>query len=202
MRRGKEIFIADDDEGVRNVLFFALRQTGWRVKTFADGASLLAATLEKVPDCILLDVNMPKMSGIDALKQLRGQGYDGPTIMISGVGEIPIAVEAMRHGAVDFIQKPFRAPDIVGQVGKIVEERQGGADSDTNKILQRYPHRHKLTAREVDVLAQMVRGASTKEAALALRISPRTIEVHRSNIFEKTGARNSVDLVRLVLGAS
>jgi FixJ family two-component response regulator len=196
-----EIFIADDDHGVRDAVYFAARHAGWIARTFADGASLLAATCNQTPACILLDVNMPGMSGLEILKRLREQRCEAPIFMISGVGDIPTAVEAIRTGAVDFIQKPFKADELIRQLAPAVERSRAPQHRGAGPLPSRFRGRELLTPRETEVLTEVVSGASTKEVGRTLGVSPRTVEVHRSNILQKLGARNSMELMRIVLGA-
>lgn len=198
--RPNEIFIADDDAGVRDAVYFAARHSGWIARTFADGPTLLAATTTQSPACILLDVNMPGMTGLDVLKELRRQRYNRPVIMISGVGDVPMAVEAIRNGAADFIQKPFKVSDILLRLAPAMEDAPLPADCAVPAPPQRFPGSERLTPREIEVLAEVVKGASAKEAGRALGISPRTVEVHRSNILHKLGVKNALELMRVVLG--
>jgi FixJ family two-component response regulator len=195
-----EIFVVDDDPAVRDVLTTMFSRDGFHVTNFADGASLLATTRIRTPICIILDVQIPGQSGLDILKELNAQDYPAPIFIISGQGDIAMAVDAIKNGALDFIEKPFRAGDIVMRVRDAIEahgRRQGEADP-SNASLFHFPGREPLTRREQDVLTQIVAGASSKEAGRQLGISPRTIEVHRARIMAKLGAKNAADLVRIV----
>jgi FixJ family two-component response regulator len=195
-----EIFVVDDDPAVRDVLTTVFSRDGFHVTNFADGASLLATTRLRTPICIILDVHIPGQSGLDILKELNAQDYPAPIFIISGQGDIAMAVDAIKNGALDFIEKPFRAGDIVMRVRDAIEahgRRQGEADP-SNASLFHFPGREPLTRREQDVLTQIVAGASSKEAGRQLGISPRTIEVHRARIMAKLGAKNAADLVRIV----
>jgi FixJ family two-component response regulator len=195
-----EIFVVDDDPAVRDVLTTVFSRDGFHVTNFADGASLLATTRIRTPICIIIDVHIPGQSGLDILKELNAQDYPAPIFIISGQGDIAMAVDAIKNGALDFIEKPFRAGDIVMRVRDAIEahgRRQGEADP-SNASLFHFPGREPLTRREQDVLTQIVAGASSKEAGRQLGISPRTIEVHRARIMAKLGAKNAADLVRIV----
>jgi FixJ family two-component response regulator len=195
-----EIFVVDDDPAVRDVLTTVFSRDGFHVTNFADGASLLATTRIRTPICIILDVQIPGQSGLDILKELNAQDYPAPIFIISGQGDIAMAVDAIKNGALDFIEKPFRAGDIVVRVRDAIEahgRRHGEADP-SNASLFHFPGREPLTRREQDVLTQIVAGASSKEAGRQLGISPRTIEVHRARIMAKLGAKNAADLVRIV----
>jgi FixJ family two-component response regulator len=140
------------------------------------------------------------MSGLDILRELNAQQYAAPIFIISGVGDIPMAVEAIKNGALDFIEKPFDAATVVTRVREAVEAWARRAKSDSGTaLLSAFPGHDLLTSRERDVLAQIAAGSSNKQAGRELGISPRTIEVHRARIMEKLGAKNAADLVRIVL---
>jgi len=196
-----DIFIVDDDQSVRDALAMVLTLEGYQVTSFGEGASFLAAARAHVPACVLLDVNMPGRSGLDILRELNAQDYAAPIFIISGQGDIPMAVDAIKNGAFDFIEKPFDAASVVQRVRESIEawarRRDGGTLSDI--MATQFLGRELLTPREGEVLAQIAAGASNKEAGRVLGISPRTIEVHRARIMEKLGAKNAADLVRIVM---
>ena len=198
-----EIFVVDDDPAVRETLSVVLSAGGYQVICFADGAALLAVARTRTPSCILLDVHIPGKSGLDILKELHGEDYPAPIFMISGQGDIAMAVSAIKNGALDFIEKPFRGSEIVGRVDEAIgayARRQ--AHHTASKIASlHFPGREPLTRREREVLEQFASGASNKEAGRQLGISPRTIEDHRANIMKKLGARNAADLIRIVMSA-
>ena len=197
-----EIFVVDDDPAVRDTLSMVLSAGGYQVICFADGAALLAVARTRTPACILLDVHIPGKSGLDILRELRGEDYPAPIFMISGQGDITMAVSAIKNGALDFIEKPFRGSEIVGRldeaIGAYARRQEGNAAKAT---ALHFPGREPLTRREREVLEQFAAGASNKEAGRQLGISPRTIEDHRANIMKKLGARNAADLIRIVLTA-
>jgi two-component system response regulator FixJ len=198
-----EIFVVDDDALVRGAIDAVLSREGYHVTGFAEGTSFLAAARARTPTCIILDVKMPGQSGLEILKDLNAQQYPAPIFIISGEGDIPMAVEAIKSGALDFIQKPFDGPTLVTQVREAVEAwgrraRGGGGDI----LSKQFPGHDLLTARERDVLGQIAAGSSNKQAGRELGISPRTIEVHRARIMEKLGAKNAADLVRIVMSDS
>jgi FixJ family two-component response regulator len=200
----REVFIVDDDALVLNALTLVLSREGYRVTGFGEGASFLVAAKSRTPTCIILDVQMPGQSGLDILRELNAQHYPAPIFIISGVGDIPMAVEAIKNGALDFIEKPFDASTVVTRVRDAVEawarraQRGGGGDV----LSKAFPGHDLLTSRERDVLGQIAAGSSNKQAGRELGISPRTIEVHRARIMEKLGAKNAADLVRIVLTES
>jgi len=192
-----EVFVVDDDPMVLNALSIFLSREGYQVSGFSEGASFLDAAKSRTPICIILDVHMPGQTGLDLLKELKAQEYPAPIFIVSGSGDIPMAVEAIKNGAFDFIEKPVKASTVVTRVREAVEawsRRKGNGN-----LPQAFPGREQLTSRERDVLAQIAAGSSNKEAGRELGISPRTIEVHRARIMEKLGARNAADLMRIVL---
>jgi FixJ family two-component response regulator len=199
-----EIFVVDDDPAVRETLSVVLSAGGYQVICFADGAALLAVARTRTPSCILLDVHIPGKSGLDILNELHGEDYPAPIFMISGQGDITMAVTAIKSGALDFIEKPFRGSEIVARLEEAIGAYQRRhSESTASKIASlHFPGREPLTRREREVLAQFSSGASNKEAGRELGISPRTIEDHRANIMKKLGARNAADLIRIVMTAS
>jgi FixJ family two-component response regulator len=198
-----EIFVVDDDPAVRETLSLVLSAGGYEVICFADGAALLAIARSKTPACILLDVHIPGKSGLDILKELHGEDYPAPIFMISGQGDITMAVRAIKNGALDFIEKPFRGSEIVERLNDAIGayQRRRAENSAPEIGSLHFPGREPLTRREREVLEQFTAGSSNKEAGRALGISPRTIEDHRANIMKKLGARNAADLIRIVMTA-
>jgi len=196
-----EIFVMDDDAAVRETLSLALQEEGYDVICFADGAALLSLARNRIPACIFLEVRLPGKSGLDILKQLRAKDYPAPIFIVSGQGDIPMAVDAIRNGALDFIEKPCRSSEIIARVKAAV----GGlsqfhrSDDNSNVCSLHLPGCEPLTRREREVLARLAVGASNKEAAQQLGLSPRTIEGHRSNIMKKIGVRNAAELIHRVL---
>lgn len=187
----REIFVVDDDAALRQTLALLLTAAGYRVSQYADASSFLAAARSSKPACVLLDVNLPDCSGLEALRTLHAENYSVPTLMISGASDIATAVEALKVGAVDFIEKPIEREALLARVRDALPQSAG----KTSDVLAQ------LTRRERDVLAQITAGASNKEAAQRLGISPRTVEVHRARVMEKLCARNTAHLVRIALGA-
>jgi len=197
------VYVVDDDASVRDALSVMLTLEGFQVFGFADGDSLLAAVRQHQPDCVILDVHMPGRSGLDILKELHQRQNAVPLFIISGQGDIPMAVDAIKNGALDFIEKPFRGSEIVARLDEAIgayARRQKQA-SGSNVATLHFPGREPLTRREREVLEQFTSGASNKEAGRTLGISPRTIEDHRANIMKKLGAKNAADLVRIVMTA-
>jgi len=194
-----EIFIVDDDPAIRKLLSTVFERAGYQVTCFAEGASLLAAARAVTPTCIILDINIPGRSGLDILKQLNAEDYPAPIFMISGQGDVPMVVDAIKNGALDYIEKPFLPSEVVKRVKESIEARSHRSTNAANPRSFRFPGREPLSSRECDVLAQIVAGASSKEAGRELGVSPRTIEFHRARIIEKVGAKNTADLIRIVM---
>lgn len=192
-----EMAVVDDDPAVRDSLVTIFDLEGWRTRAFPDGESFLSEVKRMKIDCVLLDVHMPGRSGLEVLEALGGHNYQAPVFMISGQGDIPMAVNAIKAGAHDFLEKPFDAEEVIGRVREAVHKRRKAAENGS-KLGLRFNGADLLTPRERDVLEQIAHGASNKEAGRELGISPRTIEVHRARIMEKLGARNTADLVRIV----
>jgi len=193
-----EIFIVDDDPSVRAALALVLSDEGFQVTSFEGGEAFLNAARVRTPGCVLIDVHLPDCSGLDVLRRLDAQRYPAPILVISGQGDIPTAIDAIRNGALDFIEKPFDLGAVAARVRDAIHawanlNHNGGLTGD-------FPGHERLTARERDVLERIAAGASNKEAGRELGISPRTIEVHRARIMEKLAAKNAADLVRIVLG--
>jgi len=198
-----EIFVVDDDPAVRETLSVVLSVSGYEVVCFADGAAFLEVARNRTPAALLLDVHIPGKSGLDILRELHGEDYPAPIFMISGQGYIAMAVSAIKNGALDFIEKPFRGTDLVTRLDEAIDAyaRRQEKTSPSRIATLQFPGREPLTRREREVLEQFTGGASNKEAGRTLGISPRTIEDHRANIMKKLGARNAADLVRIVMTA-
>ena len=194
-----EIFILDDEADVRETLCIILAAGGYSPVCFADETGLMEALRRRSPSGVLLDVNLPGRSGLDILKDLAA--YHAPVLMISGQGDIPTAVAAIKDGAIDFIQKPFKSKEILDRIGTIV----ASFPPDRGKALERkissmnFPGREPLTRRERDVLQLVATGSSNKEIGETLGISYRTVEEHRSNIMHKLGTKNIAELLIAVL---
>jgi two-component system response regulator FixJ len=198
---GREIYIVDDDPMVRDVLSEVFAQAGYRAISFVDGASFVTAARERVPACVILDIYMPGRSGLEILRDLDASNYPAPIFVASGRGDIPSAVEAIKNGAFDFIEKRLDADSLVKRVSDAItarsQRRQNHNGADT--IPDSFPGSDLLTRREREVLALIVASATNREAATSLGISQRTVEIHRAHIMHKLGAKNSVDLARKVI---
>ncbi len=193
------VFIVDDDESVRDALSLLLRIEGYLPRAFGDAGAFLDAVRQQQPCCIILDLNLPDEPGLRVLRQLAAiRTPSPPVVVISGHGDIATAVAAMKFGAVDFLEKPFAANAMIARVRDAVAVYRRAREVHIEGLTD-FAGRHLLTCRERDVLLQVARGASNKEAGRRLGISPRTVEVHRARIMDKLGARNTADLMRIVL---
>ena len=195
----REIFVVDDDPTVHDVLSVALTLDGHRVVSFSDGNSFLAAASTQRPACVLLDINMPDRSGLDILKEIDAKKYPAPILMISGRGDVPAVVDAIKSGALDFIEKPFEIGAVVGRVHEAMTVGFRSLDEAISLLDRQFAGHDLLTPREYQVLTHIAGGASNKEVGRNLGISMRTVEVHRAHIMEKLNAKNAADLVRIVL---
>jgi two-component system, LuxR family, response regulator FixJ len=198
-----EVFLVDDDATLCELLSAKLNQAGFCTTSFTDAQSFVDAARRRTPACVVLDIYMPKRSGIDLVKELRGKKYPAPIIVMSAKITVPLAVEAMVMGAFDIIEKPFEPDAFVASVHNVIERwRQKSADdSEAESFSMNFPGAQRLTAREQEVLAEIVAASSNKEAGRHLGLSPRTIEVHRAHIMMKLCTKNTVDLVRFVLSS-
>lgn len=195
------IFIVEDDRDLRDVLAVLLTQAGYQTTSFADAGSFLAAAADAAPDLVLLDIELPGLSGLDTLVRLDACNFRAPVVILSGKREIPVVVDAMKRGAHDFIEKPFTIQHLTERVRAAIEKsRDAGGDTAGRPSLPSFAGRELLTPREFEVLAVVVHGASSKEAGRQLGISPRTVEVHRSRIMEKLRVKNTAALIRIVFG--
>ena len=192
------VFVVDDDEGVRNSLRFLLKSVGLAAHAFGSASEFLATYRPSQPGCLVLDVRMPGMSGLELQEQLNLRGAVIPVIFITGHGDIPMAVEAMQQGAFDFLQKPFRDQDLIDRIQRALERdaRNRAALDQHARIRERLDS---LTPREREVLALMTRGKPNKIMAAELGVSQRTVEIHRARVMEKSGAASLAQLVRMVL---
>jgi two-component system, LuxR family, response regulator FixJ len=189
----KLIHVVDDDAAVLDALGVILGMEGYEVEGFADGNAFVRSLVHRAPDCVILDVHMPGRSGLDILRVLDRSRFPAPVIIITGQGDIPMAVQAVKSGAIDFIEKPFEADVLLDRVRQAIDQPRAALTHGG------FSGRERLTEREIEVLDQVVAGARDKEAAKALGISPRTVEAHRKSIMAKLGARTLADLLRIVL---
>ncbi|MES1201941.1 MAG: response regulator FixJ [Pseudomonadota bacterium] len=192
------IHVVDDDEAVRDSLSFLLSTANWEVRTYESASALLAGLVSLERGCIVTDVRMPGMSGLELVAALRERGADIPVVVLTGHADVAMAVEAMKAGVVDFLEKPFDAATLIGAVQTALDRLMGnaGRQAEREEIESRIAS---LTGREKEVFEAIVSGESNKSAAQKLGISPRTVEIYRANVMEKMHARTLSDLVRMAL---
>lgn len=198
VQRDAPVVVVDDDPSVRDALLLLLRIDGFEAAAFADGESFFESLTTAKPSCVILDLQLPGRSGLEVLRQLADMRFAPPVFVISGQSDIPMAIEAMKLGATDFLEKPFSAGAMIDRVREAVRAYCGSVAGQIDGLAD-FPGLLLLTRRERDVLALVTNGASNKEAGRRLGISPRTVEVHRARIMDKLGARNAADLMRIVL---
>lgn len=191
-----EVFVIDTDAASREQLSTALQQKAYDVICFADGASLLSEAKVRMPACVLLEVQAPDQSGLDVLKQLREENCMAPILMTSANGSIAMAVDAIRSGAFDFIEKPFQSHDVADRIDAAIDEFAQPDSSRQRWLAGCEP----LTEREADVLPHLVAGLTNKEIARRMRLSARTVEGYRAGILKKANAKNVTDLLRRIYG--
>ena len=198
MIRKATVFVVDDDEAIREQLSFTVRSVGLDTETFASAEEFLESFDRAQPGCLVLDVRMAGMDGLELQKRLKGEEIVLPIIMISGHGDIPIAVQAVQAGAIDFLEKPFREEILLDRIRKAIER-----DAQDRRVLASQADIEtrlaSLTRRETEVLDLLIAGKSTKMVARELFISHKTVEIHRTNIMKKMKAANVADLVRIAL---
>lgn len=192
------VHVVDDDEAMRDSMAFLLRAENFQVQTYADAADFLAALPQIKVGCVVTDVRMPGMSGIELLQRLRELKVSLPVIVVTGHGDVPLAVEAMKTGALDFIEKPFDDDVFLRAVrtalgAQAVDSQRQAQKATINSRLE------SLSNREREVLEGLVAGHPNKTIAYDLGISPRTVEIYRANVMEKMQARSLSDLVRMAL---
>lgn len=195
------VFIVDDDEAICESLRLLIGDIGLEVRTFTSAREFLEKYDSSRPGCLVLDVRMSGMSGLELQSRLRELGHSIPTIIITGHGDVPMAVEAMKAGAMDFIEKPFRDQVLLDSIQKAIDldlriRRQHKERQDVQARIQH------LTQREREVMDRLIAGKSNKTIAFDLGISQKTVDFHRANILEKVGCASVVELVRLAQKAA
>jgi two-component system response regulator FixJ len=193
------IFVVDDDADIRDSMRMLLEVAGFKVRSFTSAKHFLADDHPKT-GCLIADIRMPDMSGLELQEEVTRRHIDLPVIIITGHGDVPLAVQAMKSGAIDFLEKPFSDDMILGSVRRALEvgSRARGRAAETKAAKDLLAA---LTPRERGVLDKLVQGRSNKVVAYELGISPRTVEIHRAHIMNKMEASSLSDLVRLVLAA-
>jgi FixJ family two-component response regulator len=192
------VFVVDDDRAMRESLSWLLDSVGLRVRSFANAADFLAEHDPAQPGCLVLDVRMPGMSGLDLQSELASRGVELPTIVITGHAEVSMAVRAVKAGAIDFIEKPFSDQLLLDRVRQALK-----IDLEAREVRRRREDARRrlatLTAREREVLDLVAAGKANKEIASALGVSPKTVEVHRAHVMSKMCVDSLAELIRLTL---
>ena len=192
------VHVIDDDEAVRQSLAFLLKTARLDVRTYESAAAFLAALPEVHSGCIITDVRMPEISGIDLLRRMKELKVGMPVIVITGHGDVQLAVEAMKIGAVDFIEKPFDDDVLLAAIKSALDrwDKSAKHDAEQTQLLEKLAS---LSSREREVLEGLVAGKPNKIIAFDLGISPRTVEIYRANVMTKMNAASLSELVRMAL---
>lgn len=192
------VFVVEDDEAVRDSLSLLLKSEGLKVRAFSSGNEFLESWNENMAGCIVLDIRMPGMDGMEVQKKLIERGSTLPIIFVTGHGDVPLAVEAMRQGASDFIEKPYREGALLEKVRAtlVEDEEQRKLLGQQQLIIDRI---RSMTPREREIMDRMVAGQANKVIAIELEISQRTVEIHRSRVMHKMGTHSLAQLVRMVM---
>ena len=196
--RSPVVFIVDDDEAVRSSLRLLLKSVGLVPSALGSAREFLDKYDPAQPGCLVLDVRMPEMSGLELQEKLNLQGAVIPVIFITGHGDVPMAVEAMQAGAFDFLQKPFRDQDLIDRIQRAMEKDRGNRAALNERGVIR-EHLESLTPREREVLTLVTSGKPNKIMAADLGVSQRTVEIHRARVMEKMGASSLAQLVRMIM---
>jgi two-component system, LuxR family, response regulator FixJ len=192
------IYVIDDDDAVRQSLEFLLKTAGLSVRSFDSARTFLEVLPEIRSGCIVTDVRMPEITGIDLLRRVKELGLDLPVIVITGHGDISLAVEAMKIGAVDFLEKPFDDDTLLEAVRASLTRTAGTAERNA-ELTEIHDRLEALSNRERQVLQGLVAGKANKVIAFDLGISPRTVEIYRANLMTKMAANSLSDLVRMAM---
>ncbi len=192
------VYIVDDDEAVRQGLGALLRAKGFAVEAFASADAFLSGVPAQASGCALVDIRLPRMSGLELQREMKRRGMRLPVIIITGHGDVPVAVAALKAGAVDFLEKPFDSTAILAAIDEALKRAASDAESglDRGILAERIGQ---LTPREREVMDLVVEGQPNKAIAHRLKIALRTVEIHRARVMEKTGARNLSELVRMAI---
>lgn len=194
------VFIVDDDDAVRDSLSFLMKSIGIESRGFASATEFLEFYNDNIAGCLVLDIRMPGMSGLELQDRLNEINAILPIIFITGHGDVPMAVEALKKGALDFIQKPFRDQDLIDRINHALDQDHDSRNilSEKREILDRMDQ---LTNREKEVMELVVQGNPNKIIAADLDVSQRTVEIHRARVMEKMRARSLAQLVRMAITA-
>ncbi|KMQ75467.1 response regulator FixJ [Marinobacter subterrani] len=192
------VYVVEDDEAVRDSLELLLKSDGKPVKTYESATAFLKDYTDRMAGCIVLDIRMPGMDGMELQKKLNEKHSILPIIFVTGHGDVPMAVDAMKEGAVDFIQKPYREEALLEKIEAALRQdlEQRKSLDEKQEIIRRI---NSLTPREHEIMDRMIAGQANKVIAIELEISQRTVEIHRSRVMHKMGTHSLAHLVRMVL---
>ena len=191
------VYVVDDDEAVRDSLKLLLESVDLPCQTFASASDFLEKHDPDQHGCLVADIRMPGMSGLDLQEELNHRSSTIPILFITGHGDVPMAVDAMKSGALDFIQKPFRDQELLDRIHQALENDEERRE-DNRELSETRNRIGRLTARETEVMHRVVQGQANKVIALDLGVSQRTVEIHRARVMQKMGARSLAELVRMV----
>ncbi|WP_164156322.1 response regulator transcription factor [Sandarakinorhabdus rubra] len=197
---GPRVYLVDDEAAVRRSVGFMLKTSGYEVETFETGEAFLKAASHLPPGCVLLDVRLGSIDGLAVQQALKDRGIMLPVVIITGHGDVALAVRAMKAGAVDFLEKPFEKAALIASIENAGRRNQGRAEISL-LAEQARAQLNALTPRERDVLAGLVEGQSNKVIAYDLGISPRTVEIHRANLMSKLGVASLSDALKIAFAA-
>jgi two-component system, LuxR family, response regulator FixJ len=194
------VHVVDDDEAIRRSVSFALKTSGFQVRVYGNGAELLRGAPDLEAGCILLDIRMPGMDGLEVQEALQSKGVTLPVIIMTGHGDVSLAVRAMKAGAIDFIEKPFEKAVLLAALQHAMNriEQSAATLKDASEAATKL---RLLTSRERDVLNGLAKGLPNKSIAYDLGISPRTVEIHRANLMAKLGVKSLSEALRIAFAA-
>lgn len=198
MSDNQTVYLIDDDEAVRRAVSFLLSTAGFSVRVYESGIKFLEKLEGLQQGCVITDVRMPGMDGVELLRRLKDRGVAMPVIVMTGHGDVTLAVSAMKAGAVDFIEKPFGDEVMISAV-RAALRRLSADDQSSSQIAQIQARAGSLSVRERQVLDGLLKGLPNKAIAYELSLSPRTVEVHRAAVMAKMGAKSLSDLVRMAM---
>jgi FixJ family two-component response regulator len=192
------VYILDDDPDMRDSLLWLMKTVGLRARTFASAAEFLRDFTPHAPGCVILDVRMPGTSGLDLFEELVARGEGMPVIFITAYADVPMAVRAMKSGAVEFVEKPFNRQTLLDKVQRAIKDdvERRGRIAAREKVAERF---RRLTGKEREVLELIKEGRPNKEIASRLQITPRAVELRRSSLMRKLGVRSLIELLRLTV---
>ncbi|HXQ69162.1 MAG TPA: response regulator transcription factor [Pyrinomonadaceae bacterium] len=191
------VFIVDDDPSIRSTLTFLLNSVGLKVESFDSADGFLQRRLPDAPSCLVLDVRLPDLSGLDFQRELAARNIRIPVIFVTGHGDIPMSVRAMKNGAVEFLTKPFRDQDLLDAI-RVALERDRYQREEEKEVAELRKRFESLTPREREVISMVVSGMLNKHVAVQLGTAENTVKVHRSRAMEKMHAQSLPDLVRMI----